>query len=128
MGINRSRVESFEELDVYRLAFESAMEIFEITKAFPKDERYSLTDQIRRSSRSVCANIAEAWHRRIYPRSWTNKLTDSIGEAAETITWISFAISCSYVPEERVRGLQQNYGHITGMLISMMLSADKWKV
>lgn len=128
MGISRPRVTSFEELDVYRLAFKSAMDIFELSKAFPIEEKYSLTDQIRRSSRSVCANIAEAWHRRIYPKSWTNKLTDSVGETAETLTWISFAISCNYVKDDQVHGLREHYHNITGMLISMINAAERWKV
>jgi four helix bundle protein len=82
---------------VYQLAFDSAVRIYEITKRFPVEERYSLTDQIRRSSRSVCANIAEAWRRRRYPKSFVNKLSDADGEAAETIVWLDFALQFGHL-------------------------------
>ena len=86
-----SRIQSHEELEVYRLAFKAAMRIFELSKSFPLEERYALTDQIRRSSRSVCSNIAEAWRKRRYEAAFVSKLNDAEAEAAETQTWVSFA-------------------------------------
>ena len=89
-------VQSHTELESYRKAFEAAMNLFERSKAFPKEETYSLTDQVRRSSRSVCANLAEAWRRRRYRAAFINKLNECEGEAAETQTWIEFAVRCNY--------------------------------
>src|SRR3972149_1492409 len=88
------------ELRVYQLAFESAAQIHEITKSFPPEERYSLTDQIRRSSRSVCANIAEAWRRRRYPKNFVSKLSDADAEATETLVWLDFALHLGYISAE----------------------------
>jgi four helix bundle protein len=90
-------VKDYRELRVYQLAFESAMQVYEITRALPRDERYSLTDQIRRSTRSVCANIAEAWRKRRYPASFVSKLSDADTEAAETQVWLDFALRCGYI-------------------------------
>ena len=88
---------SFRKLKAFEMSFELAMEIFELTKTFPKEEIYSLTDQIRRSSRSVCANIAEAYRKRLYPKSYVSKLSDSDAENAETLTWLEFALACNYI-------------------------------
>jgi four helix bundle protein len=88
---------SHRELRVDQLAFDSALQIQEITKSFPSEERYSLTDQVRRSSRSVCANIAEAWRRRKYPKNFVSKLTDSDSEATETLVWFDFALRFGYI-------------------------------
>jgi four helix bundle protein len=85
-----------QDLEVYRLAFDTAMEIYEISKSFPPEERYSLTDQIRRSSRSICANLAEGWRKRKYKAVFVNKLLDAAQEAAETQTWLEFAERCGY--------------------------------
>ena len=95
-----SRIKSHLDLDVYKLAFESAMHIFELSKQFPKEETYSLTDQIRRSSRSMCANIAEGWRKRRYEAAFVSKLSDVEAEAAETQTWLDFASACGYLPED----------------------------
>lgn len=86
------RINSVRDLDVYRMAFEAAMEIYFVSKGFPSDEKYSLTDQIRRSSRSVCANLTEGWRKRKYKAIFINKLSDSGQEAAETQTWLEFAL------------------------------------
>src|SRR4051812_29161513 len=86
-----------QDLDVYKKAFEAAMQVFELSKKFPKEEVYSLTDQIRRSSRSVCANLAEAWRKRRYEAAFVSKLNDSEAEAAETQTWLEFAVRCEYL-------------------------------
>ena len=91
---------SFRDLIVYRIAFEAAMRIFELSKAFPAEERYSLTDQIRRSSRSVCANIAEGWAKRRYPAAFASKLTDASAEAMETQVWSDTALRCGYLKIE----------------------------
>ncbi|HEV2664032.1 MAG TPA: four helix bundle protein, partial [Blastocatellia bacterium] len=88
------------DLEVYRRAFAAAMRIFELTKSFPKEEIYSLTDQIRRSSRSVCANIGEAWRKRRYQAAWISKLSDSEGEAAETQVWLQFSVECGYLSRD----------------------------
>ncbi|MBN3032617.1 MAG: four helix bundle protein [Candidatus Saganbacteria bacterium] len=114
-----NRIRSVRDLEVYKVAFEAAMEIFEMTKGFPKEEKYSLTDQIRRSSRSVCSNIAEAWRKRKYQAMFINKLTDSEQEAAETQTWLEFALKCDYVNKEKFDKLDDKYEHIFAMLTNM---------
>ena len=91
------KIRSHRELDVYKMAFEAAMKIFELSKSFPKEETFSLTDQKRRSSRSVCSNLAEAFRKRKYPKSFVSKLSDSESEADETQTWLDFALRCSYI-------------------------------
>ena len=90
-------IRSYKELRVYQAAMEAAMKIFELSKGFPIEERYSLTDQVRRCSRSVCSNIAEAWRKRRYPAHFVSKLSDSEGEAEETRVWIEFACRCKYL-------------------------------
>jgi four helix bundle protein len=94
------KIRSHVELDVYKLAFDAAMEIFECSKKFPVEERYSLTDQIRRSFRSVCANIAESFRKKKYPKSFVSKLSDAEGEAAETQVWLQFALKCDYLKND----------------------------
>ncbi|MBU1922592.1 four helix bundle protein [Patescibacteria group bacterium] len=118
------RISSVRDLEVYNLAFETAMEIFEISKSFPKEERYSLTDQIRRSSRSVCANLAESWRKRRYKAMFINKLSDSSEEAAETQTWLEFALRCNYIKEGVFKKLDDKYEHIFAMLITMERKAE----
>lgn len=118
-GKNAKRISSVRDLEVYKLAFESAMEIFEISKSFPKEERYSLTDQVRRSSRSVCANLAEGWRKRRYKAVFVNKLTDAEQEAAETQTWLEFVLKCKYINNEIFKRLDEKYEHIFAMLITM---------
>jgi four helix bundle protein len=102
------------------------MEIFRLSKSWPLDERYSLTDQIRRSSRSVCANIAEAWRKRRYPNHFVSKLTDADGEAAETQNWLRFAVECAYLSSEKSAELWKAYENISGGLVSMMGDTDRW--
>jgi len=115
-----------QELEVYRKALGAAMRIFEITKNFPKEETYSLTDQIRRSSRSVCANIAEAWRKRRYEAAFIAKLSDSEGESAETQTWLEFAVRCNYLDKEAGRDLYKSYDEIISMLVSMISKPHLW--
>lgn len=111
---------------VYRKAFEAAMQNFEISKSFPKEETYSLTDQIRRSSRSVPANIAEAWRKRRYVAAFISKLNDAEGEAAETQTWLECAVRCNYADREIAKGLFIEYEEIISMLVAMENNPDKW--
>jgi four helix bundle protein len=120
------KIRSHKDLDVYKLAFEAAMEIFEISKKFPKEEKYSLTDQIRRSSRSVCSNLAEAFRKRKYPKSFVAKLSDSEGEAAETQTWLDFAFCCEYTDEAAYKSLLEKYDNILGKLVNMSLHPENW--
>jgi four helix bundle protein len=117
-----------EELEVYKLAFESAMRIFHHSMKFPKEEKYSLTDQIRRSSRSVCANVAEAFYRRKYPKNFSSHLSDAIAEAAETRVWLNFSYSCHYLSEEDTNDLLETYSKIIGKLIVMYNQSDKWQI
>jgi four helix bundle protein len=113
-------VKSFRDLEVYKLSRESSKQIFEITKKFPKEEMYSLIDQIRRSSRSVGAQIAEAWARRRYEKHFLSKLADADGEQLETQHWIETALDSAYLPVEVADGLLKQYASIGRMLNSMM--------
>lgn len=119
-------IKSHKELRVYKLSFELAMEIFEVTKNFPKEEIFSLTDQIRRSSRSVVANISEAFRKRRYPKAFVAKLSDVEGEAAETQTWIEFAYSCNYITLEKRDDLLSKYDHVIGMVVIMISKPNNW--
>lgn len=121
-------VKSHRELNVYHLAFGSSMKIFGLSKSFPKEEIYSLTDQIRRSSRSVCSNIAEAFRRRKYPKSFSSKLNESEAEAAETQNWLDFAFECEYINLEAYHSLDKEYENIIGMLVNMQKHPDKWGI
>jgi four helix bundle protein len=123
-GRKTKRISSVRELEVYKLAFDTAMKIFEISKTFPVEEKYSLTDQIRRSSRSVCTNLAEAWRKRRYKTVFMNKLSDAAQEAAETQTWLEFALKCSYISEEIFKRLDERYEHIYAMLNTMERKSD----
>ena len=122
------KIRTHKDLEVYELAFETAMEIFELSKSFPKEERYSLTDQIRRSSRSVAANIAEAFRKRRYPKAFISKLSDSEGEAAETQVWIDFALKCKYIDNKMYEKLFDKYDHIISMLVNMIKHPEKWSI
>ena len=113
------RIKSVRELEVYKIAFETTMEIFELSRSFPKEEKYSLTDQVRRSSRSVCTNLAEAWRKRRYKAVFINKLTDAEQEAAETQTWLEFSLACGYIDKKTFERLDEKYEHIFAMLITM---------
>ena len=119
-------IKSFKDLIVYQKSFEQAMEIFELTKDFPKMERYSLTDQIRRSSRSVCVNIGESWRKRRYPAHFISKLTDADAEATETMIWLDFSLACKYLSQEYYEVLSTRCDGIGKMLGSMMMSPKKF--
>ncbi len=102
------------------------MRIFELSKQFPIEERYALTDQIRRSSRSVCANLAEAWRKRRYKAAFVAKLNDCEAEAAEVQVWLKFAVKCNYLVIDTGRNLYGTYNHILGMLVKMINEPDNW--
>jgi len=114
------------DLKVYQLAYKLAMEIFTLSKSFPKEERYSLTDQIRRSSRSVAANIVEAFRKRRYPNMFVSKLADADGEAAETQVWVDFAHDCGYLSQEQHDELIAGYEEVGKMVGGMMASPEKF--
>lgn len=120
------KITRHQELEVYKKAFAAAMRIFEISKGFPKEEIFSLTDQIRRSSRSVCANLAEAWRKRRYEAAFISKLNDSESESAETQTWLEFAVKCEYLQKEAGRELFKEYDEIISILVSMIHNSEQW--
>jgi four helix bundle protein len=119
-------IRSHRELKVWQDAMDAAMEIFEVSKLFPYEEKYSLTDQIRRSSRSVAANIAEAWRKRRYEAAFRSKLNDSEAEACETQTWIEIALRCDYLESNTAVRLDQYYEQINGKLVVMIRDSKKW--
>ena len=120
------KIRSHKDLDVYKMAFEAAMKIFEVSKGFPIEERYSLTDQMRRALRSVCSNIAEGFRKRKYPKAFVSKLSDSEGESAETQVWLDFAIRCNYISKEFHKELSLTYENVIGKLVNMSLNPEKW--
>ncbi len=119
-------VDSFRDLEVYKLARQLSFEIFETSKGYPKEEMYSLTDQIRRSSRSVGAQIAEAWAKRRYKRHFISKLTDADGEQQETQHWIETALDCGYLSSRQSKNWLEHYASVGRMLNSMMNKADSF--
>lgn len=121
-------IRSYKELRVYQAAMDAAMRIFELTKTFPPEERFSMVDQMRRCSRSVCTNIGEAWRKRRYEAHFISKLSDSEGEAEETRVWIEFAWRCSYVTAQVARELDDEYDKILGQLVRMISEADQWVI
>jgi four helix bundle protein len=119
-------VSDYRGLRVYQSAFESAMAIFRLSKHFPAEERYGLTDQLRRSSRAICANIAEAWRKRRYPASFASKLSDADAEAAESQVWLAFAHACGCLAADQQAELTGRYDHICKQLHLMMRDAERW--
>ena len=120
------RIKTHRDLKVFQLSFDAGMEVFEITKSFPKEEIYSLTDQIRRSSRSVSGNLAEAFRKRRYPKHFVSKLSDSEGEAAETQVWLDYALKCNYISNETFVTLNDKYDHIIAMIVKMISKPENW--
>ena len=110
------------------MSFAASMKIFNLSKSFPKEETYSLTDQIRRSSRSVCSNIAEAFRKRRYEKSFISKLSDSEGEAAETQTWLEFSLECNYINRNDYDLLINEYENVLGKLVIMSNQPEKWSI
>ena len=121
-------IRSYRELRVYQTAFQLAVRIYELTKTFPPDERYSLVDQIRRSSRGVCANLAESWRKRRYPAHFVSKITDSEGEADETKVWLEFSLAFGYIKQDLFDELDLKYDLVLGQLVTMRSHPEKWKV
>jgi len=119
-------VTNFKDLIVYRKAHNLAMKIFELSQKFPKEEKYSLTDQMRRSSRSVSSCIAESWAKRLYIKAFVNKLTDSLGEEFETEDWLDYSIDCKYITNEEYQEITMEYQEVHKMLISMINNPEKW--
>ncbi len=122
------RIQSHKELIVFKCAFDLALQIHHLTKIFPPEEKYSLTDQIRRSSRSVAANIAEAFIKRRYPKSFVSKLLECEGEAAETQVCLNFANAFGYLDENSMQVLDQKYDHIQAQIFTMIQSPEKWSI
>jgi four helix bundle protein len=118
----------FRELRVYQEAIGAAMRIFSLTKQFPAEERFSMVDQMRRSSRSVCANLAEAWRKRRYKAHFISKLSDADGEAEETRVWLEFAYRCRYIEEDDFNQLDDTYDKILGQIVRMLAEPGKWSI
>jgi four helix bundle protein len=112
-------IRSVRDLKAYQTAFDSAMAIFNKTKSFPAEERYSLTDQIRRSSRSVCTNLAEGWRKRKYQKAFVAKVLDAMQEASETQTWLEFSLACGYIGQKEFQDLYEKYDEVGKMLNGM---------
>lgn len=128
MAERSKKIVRHTDLEVYQRVFAAAMKIFELSKTFPKEERYSLTDQIRRASRSVCTNLAEGWRKRRYEAAFVAKVNDSEGEAAETQTWLQFSVACLYITRDAGRELYREYDAISGMLVRMSNKPEKWTI
>lgn len=126
MITERETFKSHKDLEVYKKAFEASMQIFELSKKFPIEERYSLSDQIQRSSRSVCANFAETWRKRRYEAAFVAKLNDCEAESAETQTGIEFAVKCNYMDVEVGRELYGTYNQVLAGLVSMIRNPLPW--
>src|SRR5215813_9796732 len=126
--VAKTRIRSYKELRVYQAAMEAAMMIFELTKRFPAEEKYSMVDQMRRCSRSVCANIGEAWRKRRYQAHFVSKLSDSEAEAEETRVWVEIARRCQYMSKEESDNLDDRYDKILGQLVKMISAPEKWNL
>ena len=122
----KEKIHRHTDLEVYRLCFDTAMKIFEFSKAFPREETYSLTDQVRRSSRSVCANLAEAWRKRRYEAHFISKISDAEAEAAETQVWIEFAVACGYLNRDTAADLFKAYEKALRTLVGMITHSETW--
>lgn len=120
------QIHTHRDLEVYKKAFDASMEIFRLSKSFPKEETYSLTDQIRRSSCSVSANLAEAWRKRRYEGSFTSKLSDAEGEAAETQVWLEYTVACEYIDRKIALELYAKYDQILATIVGMINYSEKW--
>jgi len=122
------KINSYKELRVFQNAMEAAMKIFELTKTFPPEEKYSMVDQMRRSSRSVCSNIGEAWRKRRYKAAFVAKLSDAESEACETQVWIEFSRRCGYLEDTICDEMDEDYDQIMGQIVKMINDADKWLI
>ncbi len=124
--MRRNEYRGYRDLKAYALAYQLALDIHEITKRYPKEEKYSLTDQIRRSSRSVPANLAEAWKKRRYEKAFVSKLIDCAGEAGETEVWLDFSKDFEYINNEQHQDLMERYDEVNRMLYGMINKSDKF--
>lgn len=122
----KEKIHRHTDLEVYRLCFDTAMRIFDVSKAFPREEIYSLTDQVRRSSRSVCANLAEAWRKRRYEAHFISKISDAEAEAAETQVWIEFAVACGYLHRDTAAALFKAYEQALRTMVGMIPHSETW--
>jgi len=123
-----ANIRNYRELDVYQTAFDGAMRLFQLTKDFPSEERYSLVDQVRRSSRSVCANIGEAWRKRRYQAHFVSKLSDAESEASETRVWLEFALHCGYLNKIQFEELDDIYDKVIAQLVRMLSDPGQWSI
>lgn len=123
-----AHISSYKELHVYKAAMDAAMRIFEISKRFPSEERYSLTDQIRRASRSVCSNIGESWRKRRYRAAFISKLSDSETEAEETRVWLEISLRCGYIAKSEADDLDCIYDRILAQLVTMIDRPEQWLI
>lgn len=121
-------IRSYKELRVYQAAIDAAMRVFEITKRFLPEEKFSMVDQMRRASRSVCSNIDEAWRKRCYPAHFRSKLIDSEGEAEETRVWVELALRCGYISKTEANEIDQTYYGIPGQLFRMIDHPEQWAI
>ena len=126
--VRKTRIVRHTDLEVYGRGFKAAMQVFELSKRFPSEEKYSLSDQVRRSSRSVCGNLAEGWRKRRYAAAFVSKLNDSEGEAAETQSWLQFAVECEYLKPTETRALYREYDELIAMLVEMQNHPEKWRL
>jgi four helix bundle protein len=124
----RQNIRHFRELRVYRAAFDAAMRVFELSRSFPPEERYVLVSQMRRASRSVCGNLAEAWRKRRYPAAFIAKLSDAEGEAAEMQVWIEFAQRCGYISEQEAAQHDSTYDTVLAQIVTMVQKPEDWAV
>lgn len=122
------KVSSLKDLRVYENSMSLTMDIFHLSKKFPREETYSLTDQIRRSSRSVCANLGEAWRKRRYKAAFIAKLSDAEAEASETIVWLEIAKRCGYLEDDEQEDIESRYEHVLAQLVLMITDAGKWVI
>ena len=123
-----AHIQSYKELRVYQAAMQAARRIFELSKSFPAGEKYSLTDQIRKASRSVCSNIGEAWRKRRYRAHFISKLSDSEGEAEETRVWLEISLNCGYRSNADASDLDQKYDRILAQLVNMIEHPEQWVI
>ncbi len=126
--MTREAIKEHKDLGIYKIAFSVAIQIFQFSKNFPAEEKYSLTSQIRRSSRSVCANLAEAWRKRRYEAAFIAKLNDSEAEAAETQTWIDFAVESGYISSVAGQELNARYNQVLSGLVNMINNPSPWLI
>jgi len=124
--MEKKLIRTHHDLEVYQTAFNLAMMLFQKTKSFPKEERYSLTDQVRRSSRSVCVNLADAWRKRRYEASFLSKLSDAEAEGAETQVWVEFAVQCGYLEVEVGQELSTSYDNVLGRIVTLINNPEPW--